>query len=368
MIKYKSVIPVSVLAVVLVFLAATCAYAADDRAARRAGLSENEVRRIPVEEVHTIEFNAPDNISGEVRVRTAIDEVEAQIEIDKNVYNIEAGERSTRILESITVETEVVQDILRVEVKAPRGAEWEGSQIGVKVNLEILLPAGWVFHGESSGYSFDISGPFREVAINGTYGKIRVKEVTELADLRSEYGALTLAGARGQVEVTNRYGAMTLEDITVSDMPLRIRSEHGTARLHRINGPVDINLDDAEIEITDWTLETGSSRVATQNSPIAVHFAKWGTPILDIENNNADVDISTPEEFSAMIRLAMDEEGGGYIRTRGIPVKATHIDRRTLEGITGDGGGLLKVFVSDRGDITLHGPMSAVRRGGKDSD
>lgn len=365
MIKYKSVISLPALAGMMVFLAAICGYSADDRAARRAGLSQNEIRRLPVEKVQNIEFNAPDNISGEVRIRTDIDAVEAQIKIDENVYNIEPGDRSKRILASITVETEVIQDILRVEVKAPRGAEWEGSQIGVKVDLELLLPAGWVFHGESSSYSFDISGPFREVTINGTYGKVRVKEVTELANLRTEYGTLTLIGARGQVEVTNRYGAMTLEDITVSDIPLRIRSEHGMAKLHRISGPVDIAIDDAEVGITDWTLETGSSRIATQNSPITVHFAKWGTPILDIENNNAEVDISTPEEFSATIRLKMDEAGGGYIRTRGIPVKATHLDRRTLEGLIGNGGGLLKVFVSDRGDITLHGPMSAANRRGK---
>jgi len=361
--KGKAAVFSIILMVEFALSAATSAYAADQRTPEQhRGLSAKEIRVIPAEEVNRIEFQAPDNIRGEIRIRTDIDATEVKIEIDKKVSNLPAGERSAGILESITIETNVAEGRLLVVVKTPRDAEWEGSPIGVRVDLEILLPPGWVFCGKSKNYDFDINGPFREVFITGTYGKIRVEEVTDVADLRTEYGDLSLVAARGKVVINNRYGTATLADITVGEAPLRIRSEHGTATLRRIDGPVDISVDDAAVEITAWTLKTGSAKIATRNSPMIVDLVKWGAPELSLENKNAEIQISTPHEFSAIIRLEVSREGKGYIRTRDLPVKATHLDRRMLEGVTGNGDGSMKVFIGGYGSITLRGPQPLIRQ------
>ena len=80
---------------------------------------------------------------------------------------------------------------------------------------------------------------------------------------------------------------------------------------------------------------------------------------------NAEVDIYTPDDFSAVIRLEVGGEGNSYIRTRGIPVKATRMEQQILEGIAGNGEGLLEVRVEGLGDIMLRGPRPRVTEKGE---
>jgi len=348
--------PSSIITPVMVGLclfAVVISRAGDDRPDRRKTMSANDVARLSVKDVGILEFRAPENLGGEIQVRTDVDVLEALIEVNENVSNVSDEDQAKRILESITVESSITNDVLHVEVKTPESAEWEGTDVGVHVDLAILIPPGLIFKGDSEHYNFDLAGPLPEVEIIGRYGKIRVEDVTEHTDLRSEYGSLTLISAQGKVEIRTRYGTATLEDITVGEEPLRIRGERGSISLERIEGPVNISADDCQISITDWTLRTGESRVATQNSPIEISFADWGDPEVIIENRRAKVEIGVQEGFSSSIRLGLREEGRGFIRTRGLPIKATRLNQKTLEGIAGDGGGMLQVSNID-GDITLY--------------
>jgi hypothetical protein len=337
---------------------------ADERGERRKTSTANQISRVPIKDVKIVEFTAPENLGGEVQVRTDVDAQDALIEVNETVYNVAEADQADRILKSITVETGINNGILQVQVKSPEDAEWEGTNVGVQVDLAILLPPGLKFRGTSEHYNFDLAGPLSEVGVTGRYGKIRVEDVTGLANVRSEYGALTLISVEGTVDISNHYGTATLENIKVGDTPLRVRGERGSVILKHIDGPVDISADDAAISIEEWTLVTGESRVVTQNSPINISFAQWGDPEVLIEDRRSKIEIVVNEDFSAAIRLALREEGRGFIRTRGLPIKATRLNQKTLEGIAGNGGGLLQVNNS-YGDITLRGP--GARPGGDES-
>jgi len=337
----------------LCLFAVVISRAADDRRDQRKTMSANQVARLSVKDVSLLEFRAPENLGGEIQVRTDVDVLEAVIEVDESVSNVSDGDQAKRILESVTVESAVSDNILHVDVKTPESAEWEGTNVGVQVILTVLIPPGLRFDGQSEHFNFDLAGPFPEVKVDGRYGKIRVENVTDHTDLRSEYGSLTLISAQGKVEISNRYGTANLEDIKVGEEPLRVRGERGAISLERIDGPINISADDCPILIIDWTLQSGESRVATQNSPIEISFADWGDPSVIIENRRAKIDIGVYEDFSAAIRLGLREEGRGFIRTRGLPIKATRLNQKTLEGIAGSGGGLLQV-TNNNGDITLY--------------
>jgi hypothetical protein len=341
--------------------------AADDPDDDRSGLSTSEVRRIPAADIVLVEFQPANNIRGEIRLRTDIDVGDVNIEIKKNLYNISPGEQATKILESISVETKVAGDNLQIGVNTPEHAEWQGSQIGVTVDLEILLPPGRIFRGDSEHFDFVVGGPFREVQIFGTYGKILVEEVTESANLHAEYGTLILAGAQGQVEVSNHYGTILLKNITGLTEPLKVRSKRGEVELDATEGPVDIRVDYAPVTISNWTVRNGSSRIFTDNSPVTIGLMAWEKPQVTIRSRNSKVTVSTPEDFSALVRLSIGEEGGGYIRTRGLPVKVTHLDQYSVEGIVSNGDGLLEVTIEGRGDIMLRGSHPRVRKDEDDS-
>jgi len=338
--------------------------AADDQQQLDGGLAASETRRLAAAGIRRIEFRGPGNLGGELRLRAEANTSDVKIEINKHVHNIAAGERATRILGAISLATAVTADLLTIEVKTPASAEWEGSQIGVRADLDILVPTGLVFTGESEFYDFDLSGPLREVRIAGKFGKIRVQGVTEAANLRTEFGVLSLTDARGGAEVNNQYGAITLQQIAVGETPLRVGTQYGAIDASKITGPVEITTDTAPVEITDWTLEKGLSRIEGHAAAIKVQFARWGAPQVTIENENAKVEVMIPKDFSARIRLAVGEEGGGRIRTRGVSVKATRLDRWIIEGIAGRGAGLLEVNSGDYGDILLGGPLTRPRSSG----
>ena len=342
----------------LILLCAQAGFTADDQDQSGGRLSATEVRQLPAAGVHALEFHGPENLGGEIRIRTEANAAEVKIEFNKHIHNLPAGERATRILNSISVTTVVSGDQLTIEIKAPADAEWEGSQIGVRADLDMLVPSGWAFAGESEFYDFDITGPLTEVKITGTYGKIRVDGVMESTELRTQFGSLSLVNARGRVEVTNKYGAITLQQITTDKTPLQINTQYGAVDATKIAGPVDMSLDTAPLEIAEWTLEKGISRIGANAAPIKVQLARWGAPQLTIENQNARVEVAIPKEFSAQIRLAVGEEGAGRICTRGIAVKATRLDRWILEGIAGAGAGQLEVHSGDYGDILLRGPQT----------
>lgn len=332
---------------------------AGDDTGRSSRLTTSEIRHLPAEDLRRIEFTSAENIRGEIRIKTAGDLTLVIVEIDKQVHNISAGPRSDKILKSILVETKILNDVLLVEVKTPDAAEWEGRQIGVSADVEILLPPGWDFAGRSSAYDFDLTGPFRQVVIDGKYGRIKVDDVTEVAKISTEYGTLLGEKLRGKIDLNNRFGLTSLKKTVVTGKPLRIRSERGTITLKQLDGPVDISVDGAEVTIEGWVLTSGHSRIATRDEPINIQFAEWGAPRLEIENKNAEVEIVTSEDFSAIVHLEIEEYAGGYIRTRNLPVKVTRLERQILEGVIGNGDGSLEVFVGGIGEIALHGPKSA---------
>jgi hypothetical protein len=351
----------------LVVMLSGLAQAEDNTAESRQGLAASEIRRIPAADISMLEFKPPENIRGEIRLRTDVDVDDIKIEIKKNLYNLSSGERAARILESITVQTEVVREVLRIGITTPRDAEWEGSQIGVTVAFEILLPPGRIFRGDSEFFDFDLTGPLREVQIHGTYGGIQVTGVTEAADLRTEYGALSLAGAQGRIQINNHFGVTTLKDLTGFSEPLQVRSERGQLDFTKIEGAVDIRVDDAPVNISDWTVTGGNSRITSRNSPVDLDIARWQGANVMIRTDNSDVTVVTHEGFSAVVQSSISRTGGGSIRTRGLPLKITQIDRYSLEGVAGEGGGLLDIAIDDRGDIMLRGPYPRVTKDEGDS-
>ncbi len=336
---------------------------AAERPSGRQGLSAHEVARIPAEDLKLLEFHAPGNLRGELRVRSDIEVGQVLIEFSKDVYNLTAGEQSERILTAITYETEITNDRLMLVIRTPKDAEWEGTQIGVSAICELVVPAGLSINCESDAFDFDLSGPFREVSVAGKFGNIRVEEVSEKTDLRSDFGDITLRNAVNRVSITNRYGASYLASISTGDNPLHVRSDRGKLDIQGMVGPMDVAVDGAPISIQGWAPAAGQSRISAEGSPITIGIESWQAPTVTIKDRNGDVEITTPAGFSAILRLAISRDGLGFIRTRGLPVKVTRLDHYTLEGVAGDGGGLLEVNVDGTGQIKVIG--SHPRAGGE---
>jgi len=347
--------------VVVVFVAGGTVWAGSNSPEDQQGLSTSETRRITAANIAVLEFKPPDNIRGEMRIRTDVDAEDIEIGIRKNVSNILDGERAAKILESITVKTETSRDLLRIGLQTPQNPEWEGSRIGVAVVFEILLPPGRTFRGDSELYDFDLRGPFREVQIYGTYGGIQVAGVTETANLRAEYGALTLADAQGRIELNNQYGTTTAQNLTGLSTPLKVRSERGDIKMEAVAGAVDIQVDDGLVTISGWTATGRDSRIISRNSPVTVDLIGGEKPNVMIRTVDGDVTVTTHEDFSARVQSSINKFGGGYIRTRGLPLKVTQIDRHALEGVAGDGDGLLDITIENHGSIMLRGPKPVVR-------
>ncbi len=324
---------------------------ADDR----QRLSSTFLSHVSAESIRVIEFDSPQNLSGLFRLRTDVDEREIVIEVSENVYNIPPGPQADRILKSITVSTEVSDKKLRIIIETPYNAEWMGSQIGVRAELNVSAPPDLIFQSTSESFDFELTGPLKTARISSKYGKLFAEKITESADLRSEYGEVTVRDAAGEIEVRSHYGTIKIEDVTVAGEPLWVSSERGEVELTRIGGPVKIDLENSPLAMTEWQVTGGTSRISSDNSSIDIGIAVWKNPTVSIEALTGDVFVSTPKEFSGQLRLNLGREQVGKIHVRDMLVKATHLDLRTLEGIVGDAKGLLEVSIEEYGDIILQG-------------
>ncbi|MGE0456346.1 MAG: hypothetical protein AB7O37_21370 [Vicinamibacteria bacterium] len=162
-----------------------------------------------------------------------------------------------RIRAGVTIEGETLKVVVnRREVENLE----EGRDVGFETHLELQVPPGLEVKVQNEHGRVEVADALA-AAVWTSYEPVRLERIGGNASVDSRHGDVRVLGAKGDVEVTARYGTVELKDVAGR---ASVSSEHGDVGVAR-TGPLQATLRYGDLDAED----VGSLEVDGQQS--AVH-------------------------------------------------------------------------------------------------
>ena len=313
-----------------------------------------ETRSVPAQGLGGMRLTGPQNLSGQVIINVGgADSVHFAI---NKILRVGSIEIATELDREIQVVLRPVGSLLLVNVETPRGARWEGTNWGVRLELLVDLPSGWDLDVDTRHFEFDLNGPFRDVNIRTEFGRVKVKDVARRVDVRGNYTGIELEDVKGTVQCRTAYSDLTVRRaIPAVDEPVRLTNSYGPITVDELVGTLVAETESANFELDGVSLVGGTSRIIGDNAPVHMELKEFGRARLEIQTSHAPVDLTVPRHLSA--QLSMTVGTGGSIHTRGLTIQ-THeslLNQQRVEGVCGSGDGIIDITGSGASAVELVG-------------
>lgn len=300
------------------------------------------------EEFH---IKTPKNLGGSVNLQVW-DEDNCMVEFEGWARaNTETKAKS--FVELIDINLERKEELVELRLSTSHPAPWEGTNYGIKANLEIFIPEDFILEANTFSFDLKISGPLKEVDIENGYGKTRVRDVTESTRIMGPYNEVDVENIKGELMVNTTYNAIYAINVDTKGEKASFKTIHGKIDLEDVGGEIEAETIHGPIYATDVRLLGGVSEFKTVYSKIDLEFEEIQDCQLYVKNTYANINVRVPEDVSAHLILTVDR--GGKIHTNGIPITPTVLKRTRLEGFAGDGESEIKLDVDGIGKILLEG-------------
>jgi hypothetical protein len=311
-------------------------------------------KSVPASARGTLMLSTPQNLGGHIVMNAgARDSVVVSI---NKVLRVESAQIAADLDTEIRVEITRVEEAVRIDVRTPSGAPWEGTNWGVTLDLEVSVPSGWDLDFDTRYFEYDLTGPFRDVRIVTEFGRIKLGKVTKRTDVRGSYTSIELADVKGEISARTSYADLDVRRaISEVDHPVRLANSNGPITVVELAGALVAETEYAPITLDKISLVGSTSRVMGNGATLDFSIVEFGRARLEIESGNSPVRLQVPSHLSA--RLNVSVGSSGTIRTRGLEIQ-THPDllgHRRLEGICGGGDGVIDIRATGTSFVELAG-------------
>lgn len=320
-------------------------------------LSET-VRLIPTLGQTILLITGPGGLGGEIIITVGtVDSV--RVEIAK-ILTAGSADAALLLVDAIDVDTEITGETLLLTLGRRSHNLRHFPNSDVKCNVNITVPRDWNIDIDididGPQFDYDLDGPFRTVLIRTEFGRVKLNNVTEKTNIQGAHTAVELRNVRGVIAASTSYAPLIVTDaITSPDHPARFTNTSGSITITQLAGAVEATGDGAPLMLSDIVLVGSTSRLRCANAAVDMRIIEFSQARLEIENESGSVTLSLPKDVSARFQLAT--KGGGMIQTRGIELQ-THrnlLSRGRVDGLAGDGNGIIDVKVTGTGRIEVRG-------------
>lgn len=313
-----------------------------------------ETRGMGAQGLKRLYLTGPSNLSGHVVMTVGSDD-SLRVDISK-VLRVESEEVAAELSDAIKVEMHAGDSAMRIDVRIPAGAPWEGSDWGITLDLTIAVPADWDLDFNTRHFEFDLTGPFRDVKITTEFGRVKLSKVTREVDVHGNYTAIELADVKGTITAKTTYADIDVQR-AISDVnrPAELTNTNGPITVTGLAGALVAETEYAPIRLERIALVGSTSRVIGDNAQIDMDIVEFGRARLEIETSYAPIRVHVPSHLSARLNVAVGDMG--TIRTNGLEIQ-THPDllgTRRLEGICASGDGMIDIRSSGSALVELSG-------------
>lgn len=291
------------------------------------------------------------SLSGSLTIDTATGETVAL------AYRIQARadgrKKGIDYVDLISVNLTSVADEIRIDLRAPNPAPWEKSAEAGMVQASLTVPPGSAIDIEAASFDVTAKGPFKEIVIPSSMGRLEISDVTGRLDVATANQRVLLQNITGEITAATTNATLTARSLKCTEKAARLRNESGDIKVEKIEGELNIRNRYGRTEVSGFTPTGSGSYVRSNSGPVLVDIARMSNGRLVIINEYEDVELRLPDGLSAALALTVDEDG--TIDVSQIQFVADVVEHNHLNLRLGQGTGSISASVRGKGNILVHG-------------
>lgn len=291
------------------------------------------------------------SLSGEIRIETGGDN-NAVIKYAKRAKSASKSQ-AIDFIDLISVDLGQTKDGIRIDLRAPNPAPWSGTDQSGSVEITIIIPEFCDVEFETPYFDVDAIGPFDSFIIPSTYGKVDIDNVIEKLDIVVTNRKVAIKNISGDIYVSTTNSTLEAENITSREGRVELRDDGGDILIENITGELYVKNTYGKIDIKKYIPVGDKNYISGSYGPIFLQIDDFTTEQLLVVNQYEDIDITIPDDISASLSLAVEEDG--KIEVSDLKMKPDLIQENRLNMIVGDGKNLINGSVRGRGNIYLRG-------------
>jgi len=339
--------------VALSVIAISTAVSAQEIDSLEPGLFETDsiVLKADVGEVRDLLIQSAANLSGALTIRAS----ESNIVRINYWKRAKAANRSTATdyIDLIDVTLDVLPTRTNVKLRAPNPAPWSGTNYSGSVRAELLLPVGCRIEVEAPLYDVTAQGPFEEVIISESLGRLEISDVTGGVMVASVNRRVLLENVTGQISASTSNSSLRAININTGESQAKFRNSGGDIRIEGFVGGINAKNSYGRITVLGFEPRGQSNFIRGSSAPITLEISQMTEGQLVVTNRHEDIDISIPDTLSAYLTLAVDQDG--IIEATHFPFISDLVQRDRLSLIAGEGDVDISGTVRGKGNIYIRG-------------
>ena len=235
-------------------------------------------------------------------------------------------------------------------LRAPNPAPWrEAAEAGL-VTADIAVPENCAVEIYASYFDVNAEGPFSEMTIPSSLGRIEVSDVTGPVELVTYNRRVLVSQLSGEISVTTNNSVIEAYDISGK---AKFKNDGGDVSIDGMRGQLNVSNNYGRIEVSEFEAEGRSNIIRGFSGPIVIDLLTIGEGQLVALNRYEDIEIVVPSDLSAMLSLAVGEQG--RIEATNLEFTTDFVESNRLNLTAGDGIGKIKGEIRGEGNIYVIG-------------
>lgn len=235
-------------------------------------------------------------------------------------------------------------------LRAPNPAPWSEAVEAGLVTAEITLPESCAVEIFASYFDVEAVGPFSGMSIPSSLGRIEVEDVTGPVDLVTYNQRVSVSNLSGEISVATNNSIIEAYDISGN---AKFRNDGGDITIEGMRGQLNVSNNYGRIEVEDFEAAGHGNFIRGFSGPIVIGLSSLGDGQLVALNRYEDIEIVVPMDLSAMLSLAVSEQG--RIEATNLELVPDFVETNRLNLTAGAGLGKIKGEIRGEGNIYVIG-------------
>jgi DUF4097 and DUF4098 domain-containing protein YvlB len=192
---------------------------------------------------------------------------------------------------------------------------------------------------KTSNGSVTVENVSGKIAGSTSNGSVTVTNSNDDIDLRTSNGGITVKNCSGKMIFQTSNGSVNMNDLKGN---ISATTSNGGVTASKLNGELTVGTSNGSVKADDVS---GSVNVRTSNGGITVTMVSV-SDYVTLSTSNANIDLSIPALKGYNLKARADK-----IETSGLANFSGTLDKKNLDGRTGNGGA--KIELSTSGKVNL---------------
>jgi len=305
---------------------------------------------VPLLQGSALVIRSASGLMGEIEI-VADSVEEARLRYYKKA-STDSRSKAVDYIDLISVELEQTPSAVRLEMRAPNPPPW-GDQESGRIEGYLMVPIDCAIKVDAAYFDVEATGPFLEFVNTSSFGRLTVSEVTERLEVGTKNRRVTIANVSGEVSASTSNSTLIARNVYCPESRASLVNDAGDILVDNIRGGLNIRTSFGRVDIEGLEPQGRGNYIRCNSGPIILELLSMIEGQLVVNNRYSDIELTVPPDLSAVMALAVDEEG--RIEASNFVFKSELVGQNRLTLRSGEGNGLISGSVIGKGNIYVRG-------------